>query len=370
MSFPLPPKPRCRLCDLEVAEKVIGEGSLALVRIATEKATGKRFALKAFDRGILRSNHKEADVTIEEHCLRRANHPGIVKIYASFRDEAWHYFTLELCPGGDLWTMVRHVGCEEHLARHYLSQILEVVQYLRDASIVHRDLKAENVLIGAKGNCKLIDFGSAKDLANPQVKGAGTHNFKTVMQDYVGTSHFMAPEVVKNQCSDFRSDTWSLGCLVFEVLTGMPPFYGGTLCRVYKKISRAQLDLPAHWLSAAATDLILRMVVQDPDARLGGHDLRELEEHPFFGLGFAGAHKRAAPVRSLEEMCLRHIGRHWKELGERAQLLAAKETKLRQEAVSTLQRMADVHELMARVFDGGKADEGETSLSEEDGEDP
>jgi len=337
------------------------------VRICIEKVSGKRFALKAFDRHILRSNHKDADVTIEEHCLRRANHPGIVKLHASFRDEEFHYFTLDLCPGGELWALIRNVGCEEHLARHYFSQIMEVIQYLRDAHIVHRDLKAENVLIGPRGNCKLIDFGSAKDLANPQVKGAGTHNFKSVMQDTVGTPYFMAPEVVKNKGSDFRSDTWSLGCLIFQVLTGLLPFYGGTVCRIYKKICRAegpQLDLPDHWLSSEAKNLIEGMVVKDPSKRLGGCDLHELEEHPFFGITFAGAQSRSAPVRTLEEMCIRHIGRRWKEKFREGTLLfataAVDKSLLRQEALSKLMRIAEVDELV-----GGKADEGETTFSED-----
>lgn len=368
MSFPLPPRLRRRLTDFEVTKEVIGTGSLSSVRRCREKTSGTCFALKAFDRHILRSNHKEADVTIEEHCLRRANHPGIVKLHSSFRDEEFHYFTLDLCPGGELWTLVRNVGCEENLARHYLAQLIEVVQYLRDAQIVHRDLKAENVLIGPRGNVKLIDFGSAKDLANPQVKGAGIHNFKSVMQDTVGTPYFMAPEVVKNKGSDFRSDTWSLGCVVFQVLTGLLPFYGGTVCRVYKKICHSdgpQLDLPQHWLSPHATDLIRRMVVKDPDARLGCRDFRELEEHPFFGIPFAGAYARPAPVRTLEEMCIRQIGRRWKEKFEDIAVpftsAATAAKSLRQEALRKLQRIADVYELV-----GGKADEGETSFSEDE----
>ncbi|CAE7314675.1 Pdpk1 [Symbiodinium microadriaticum] len=347
MSFPLPPKPRRRLADFDVDPEVIGDGSLALVRVAQEKASGKRYALKAFDRRLLRSNHKEADVTIEEHCLRRANHPGIVKLHASFRDEEWHYFTLELCPGGELWSLSRAIGCPESLGRHCLCQVFEAVQYLRDARIVHRDLKAENVLIGPRGNCKLIDFGSARDLANPQVKGAGTRNFKTVMEEYVGTSNFMAPEVVKNLSSDFRSDTWSLGCLVFQVLAGLPPFHGGSIVRVYKKISKGVLEFPSKWLKDDAVDLIQSMVVKDPDARLGAKDLREVEEHPFFrGLGFKDAHRRPAPVCTLREMCLRQIGLRWHKFGEPALTWARSQPSLIPQVLASLERVAEVSDLL------------------------
>ncbi|CAE8641763.1 unnamed protein product [Polarella glacialis] len=217
------------------------------------------------------------------------------------------------------------------------------------------------------GNCKLIDFGSAKDLANPQVKGAGTRNFKSSMEEYVGTPNFMAPEVVRNLASDFRSDTWSLGCLVFQVLTGLPPFYGGSLLRVYKKICAVRLELPEHWLLPEARDLIGCMLVKDPDARLGCTELQEIQAHPYFAdfipgcplldRPWEGAHRRSAPVLSLEEMCIRRLGRRWAQLGARAQGFAALEG-VRPQVRSNLLRLAEVQELVA-----GKANDGSTSSS-------
>merc|ERR1712118_440369 len=97
--------------------------------------------------------------------------------------------------------------------------------------IVHRDLKAENVLLGECGNCKLVDFGSAKDLWNPHIKGAGTKAWKAQLEGNVGTPNFMAPEVIDNKGSDHRSDTWSLGCMLWQLLTGLPPF-GSNLLKV------------------------------------------------------------------------------------------------------------------------------------------
>jgi len=282
---------------------------LSTVHVAVERATGKRFALKVFDRKVLRSNRKDADVAMEEHCLRRANHPGVVKLHACFRDGEAAYLALELCPGGELWALARGSGCPERLARHYLAQLLEALAYLRDAGIVHRDLKAENVLLSAENRAKLVDFGSAKDLANPHVKGAGTVSFKRVLEDNVGTPNFMAPEVIRNKCSDFRSDVWSLGCTVFQVLSGAPPFGGGDLARVYSRALAARLAFPPG-IPGEARDLISRMVVTEPGARLGAASVRELRAHAFFacspGLGpcFEGAHRLAAPVPSLEEQCL------------------------------------------------------------------
>mmetsp|Transcript_104410 Transcript_104410/g.336676 ORF Transcript_104410/g.336676 Transcript_104410/m.336676 type:complete len:364 (-) Transcript_104410:159-1250(-) len=347
MSFPLPVRNRRRADDFTIG-RLLGEGSLSTVHVAVERATGKRFALKVFDRKVLRSNRKDADVAMEEHCLRRANHPGVVKLHACFRDGEAAYLALELCPGGELWALARGSGCPERLARHYLAQLLEALAYLRDAGIVHRDLKAENVLLSAENRAKLVDFGSAKDLANPHVKGAGTVSFKRVLEDNVGTPNFMAPEVIRNKCSDFRSDVWSLGCTVFQVLSGAPPFGGGDLARVYSRALAARLAFPPG-IPGEARDLISRMVVTEPGARLGAASVRELRAHAFFacspGLGpcFEGAHRLAAPVPSLEELCLRAVGCRWASLGPRARAwAAARSGRLRREAEEALARFQEV----------------------------
>jgi len=195
MTYPLEPKRRLHATDFAFG-KVIGTGCLSMVSVGVHKDTGKSFAVKVLDRSSLRSQKKEADVVVEEHCLRRLNHPGIVKLFGTFRDEGSHYFVLEHCPGGELWDVVKDVGCEDRRARQWLSQVIEAVSYLRDARVVHRDIKAENVMLGACGTCKLIDFGTAKDLHNPQVKGSGTPGApnKPPMEDHVGTVNFMSPQ--------------------------------------------------------------------------------------------------------------------------------------------------------------------------------
>jgi len=346
MSFPLPPRNRRRADDFDIGSR-LGEGSLSTVFVAVERASGTKFALKVFDRKVLRSNRKDADVAMEEHCLRRANHPGIVKLHASFRDSEAAYLVLELCSHGELWTQVKDVGCPDRLARHYLSQVCEAASYLRDARIVHRDLKAENIMLASGGVAKLADFGTAKDLANPHLKGSGTHAFKRTLEDNVGTPNFMAPEVIQNRSSDFRSDTWSLGCLAFQVLTGVPPFAGGDVSEVYRRALAARLTFPPG-VHNDARDLIGRVVVHDPDARLGAADMRELREHRYLAAGcsplgprFEGAHRQRAPVPSLEDLCLRVIGRRWEHL--RASVLpwvANERGRLREHARLTLERFA------------------------------
>lgn len=368
MTYPLPTKLSRRVDDFFVKD-LLGEGSLSTVHLAVDRITKRRLALKIFDRSALRSNKKDADVTMEEHCLRRLNHPGVAKLFASFRDGHAAYLVVELCPGGELWAIVKDVGCSDRCARHYFAQIIEAVSYLRDAQIVHRDIKAENVMIGEEGNAKLIDFGSAKDLANPNVKGAGTVSFKKVQWDNVGTPNFMAPEVIRNKFSDFRSDIWSLGCTIFQVITGMPPFGGGDICRVYKLALAARLSYPSS-INADARNLISRMVVRDPNDRLGGADIRELRAHQYFasfparklGSRFEGAHCRAAPVLSLEESCLRAIGRRWAQVGQSMPAwVKANHGQLRNEAQTVLSQFAEVDAILH------PAEKSPSSSDQEDG---
>lgn len=309
------------------------------------------------------STQPSAQPVQQEHCLRRLNHPSIVKLHASFRDEEAHCLALELCPGGELWALVKDVGFSEPLARHYLAQVCEAVSYLRDARIVHRDLKAENVMISGAGSCKLVDFGTAKDLANPHIKGSGTQSFKKVLEHYVGTPNFMAPEVIHNKSSDFRSDTWSLGCMVYQVLLGLPPFYSMSEYKVYKRIDSMRLKMLGG-ISEVAQDLITRMMVKDPDARLGATDMKQIQEHPFFAMAnFNGAHRRSAPVRTLEDCCLRHVGRRWEQLGTRVKSwMSEPECSVRQEALETLRRFDEVATTVEKK--GQHAPSSETSNSD------
>merc|ERR1719230_232485 len=188
--------------------------------------------------------------------------------------------------------------------------------YLRQARIVHRDIKAENVLLTDKSVVKLIDFGTAKDLENPHIKGAGNANSRRTFHDYVGTPQFMPPEVIENKFTDFRSDTWSLGCFFFQVVAGIPPFHGLSEYASFQRVMALDLQFPPG-MPERPRDMISRILVKEADERLGALDIEELKAHPFWegGQCFKAAHLRPRPVLSLAEYCLRRIGKSWKELG-------------------------------------------------------
>lgn len=312
MSFPVLPFQRHRDTDFDIGE-LYGRGTYTSVYQATETATGRTFAMKVVDRYRCSRLKKTKDVEMERHCLRRTNHPNIIKMRSWFSDTMCVYVVLEECVGGELWDVVKTVGCPDTLARHYLVQLINGVEYLREARIVHRDLKAENIMLSATGVLKIIDFGTAKDLENPHIKGAGNASRHKVLEDYVGTPQFMPVEVIENKCTDFRSDTWSLGCTVYQVLTGCPPFHAASEYLVFCRIMEMDLARPPG-VREDAWDLITRMVVKEPDSRLGAHNLDDVKGHPYFqGCVFPGAHTRPKPVLSLVDLCLQKVGREIKQ---------------------------------------------------------
>jgi serine/threonine protein kinase len=167
----------------------------------------------------------------------------------------------------------------EWRAKVFLRQLVTAVEYMHRAGIAHRDIKAENVLIGRDGkSVKLIDFGSSRDLLNPKVEGSGTFTFKWTFKNYVGTPNFMAPEAIGNSENDCVSDVWSLGCTFFQVLQGIPPFSAGS---EYLVLLRSKsIDLLFHpSVSAEAEELIKAMVVEDRTKRIRMDDVKR---HKFF----------------------------------------------------------------------------------------
>lgn len=141
---------------------------------------------------------------------------------------------MESCLGGELWTLLRDRGhFDESTTRFYTSCVIEAFCYLHSRSIIYRDLKPENMLLDQFGYIKLTDFGFAKKLYPP---GRKTWTF-------CGTPEYVAPEVILNRGHDFSADYWSLGVLMFELLTGTPPFTGPDPMKTYTIILKGSHNI-------------------------------------------------------------------------------------------------------------------------------
>ena len=214
------------------------------------------------------------------------NHLNIISYYGTTKDEFKIYFLYEYIKGEDLQKKIGNYGLKsEQLVKFYFIQILNSIKYLHSLNIPHRDIKPDNIMITEdKKKIKLIDFGSSCDLDNLSNEKAYDEIIKKekvqkkIFKYFIGTPGFIAPECIHNKFSDKRSDYWSLGCLLYNLLTGFPPFLGESTFDILEKASEGKYIFPNGILSNDAIDLINKIIIVDADKRL---NIDQMLSHPF-----------------------------------------------------------------------------------------
>lgn len=160
-----------------------------------------------------------------------AGHPFITTLQASFSDRESLYMLLDYVPGGELFSYLRKFRrFDEPTARFYAAEIVLVLEFLHEeqGGVAYRDLKPENLLLDAEGHIKLVDFGFAKRLGNKGDRPVETYTL-------CGTPEYLAPEVIQNKGHTAAVDWWALGILIYEFLTGYPPFWHQNPIEIYKQ---------------------------------------------------------------------------------------------------------------------------------------
>ncbi|KAL0382232.1 UNVERIFIED_CONTAM: Serine/threonine-protein kinase AtPK2/AtPK19 [Sesamum calycinum] len=183
------------------------------------------------------------------------------------------YLVLDFVNGGHLFFQLYHQGLfREDLGRIYAAEIVSAVAHLHAHGIMHRDLKPENILLDAEGHAMLTDFGLAKQFDE-----------ETRSNSMCGTLEYMAPEIILGKGHDKAADWWSVGILLYEMLTGKPPFVGGNRQKIQQKILKDKLKLPA-FLSSDAHSLLKGLLQKDASKRLGSgpRGSAEIKGHKWF----------------------------------------------------------------------------------------
>lgn len=262
--------------------KLLGLGSYSKVVKATKKDTGVIYALKIMDKLHIVKENKTACVKLERVILDQLDHPGIVRLYFTFQDAHYLYMGLECCEGGELFDQIqRKKNLSLNEAGFYASELVEVIEYLHGQGLVHRDLKPENLLLTKEGHLKVADFGSAKTLkpSNGLLQNMPDDKSCTL----VGTAEYVAPEVLNSHPVTAGVDLWALGCILYQMLVGRPPFKCATEYLTFQKIMARDFEFPA-FLSLEAKDLINQLLDLDPNKRPGSgrNGFVALKAHPFF----------------------------------------------------------------------------------------
>ncbi|KEZ41325.1 cGMP-dependent protein kinase [Scedosporium apiospermum] len=279
-------QPKVSLKDFRLI-RTLGTGTFARVCLvkpadAPEDDHDSVYALK-----ILRKSEvirlKQLDHVRNERAVLSdvSGHPFITRLIASFSDRDSVYMLLDYIPGGEVFTYLRRMRrFDEPTARFYIAELVLVLEYLHETQggVAYRDLKPENLLLDKDGHIKLVDFGFAKRLGREGDRPGETYTL-------CGTPEYLAPEVIQNKGHTTAVDWWALGILLYEFLTGYPPFWHQNPIEIYKQIVDKAVVFPSEpALSAEAKDLIRQFCTVDRSKRLGNISggAARIKEHPFF----------------------------------------------------------------------------------------
>lgn len=252
--------------------KVIGRGSFGKVMQVRKKDTQKIYALKALRKAYIISKCEVTHTLAERTVLARVDCPFIVPLKFSFQSPEKLYLVLAFINGGELFYHLQHEGrFSLARSRFYIAELLCALDSLHKLDVIYRDLKPENILLDYQGHIALCDFG----LCKLNMKD----NDKT--DTFCGTPEYLAPEILLGQGYNKTVDWWTLGILLYEMMTGLPPYYDENVPVMYKKILQQPLLFPDGF-DPVAKDLLIGLLSRDPNRRLGINGTSEICNHPFF----------------------------------------------------------------------------------------
>ncbi|RZC35167.1 aurora kinase A [Asbolus verrucosus] len=258
---------RWTLADFDIG-KPLGKGKFGSVYLGREKQSKFVVALKVLFKNAIKDYNIEHQVRREIEIQSHLRHDNILRMYGYFHDECRVYIILEYAPNGTCYKALQAAPDKrfpEEVCARYIAQIADALRYCHTKKVIHRDIKPENLLICAKGQIKIADFGWS------------VHAPSSRRTTLCGTLDYLPPEMVMGKTHNEKVDLWSLGVLCFEFLTGKPPFEAVSYEESYRNISKAYYKFPPY-VSEGAQDLIKRLLVVNPNKRL---ELDEVLRHPW-----------------------------------------------------------------------------------------
>ncbi|XP_042634179.1 MAP/microtubule affinity-regulating kinase 3 isoform X5 [Cyprinus carpio] len=236
--------------------KTIGKGNFAKVKLARHILTGREVAIKIIDKTQLNPTSLQK-LFREVRIMKILNHPNIVKLFEVIETEKTLYLVMEYASGGEVFDyLVAHGRMKEKEARAKFRQIVSAVQYCHQKHIVHRDLKAENLLLDADMNIKIADFGFSNEFT-----------IGNKLDTFCGSPPYAAPELFQGKKYDGPEvDVWSLGVILYTLVSGSLPFDGQNLKELRERVLRGKYRIP-FYMSTDCENLLKRFLVLNPVKR-------------------------------------------------------------------------------------------------------
>ncbi|KAJ3009647.1 Map microtubule affinity-regulating kinase [Thoreauomyces humboldtii] len=264
-------------------EKNVGEGNFAKVRLATHTLTGEKVAVKIIDKSKLDKTTSKK-LFREVRIMKLLSHPHIVRLYEVIDTPKELYLIMEYAAGGEIFDyLVAHGRMKEKEARRHFRQIVGAIDYCHSLHVIHRDLKAENLLLDAAMNVKIADFGFSNQFSPGQR-----------LNTWCGSPPYAAPELFQGkEYSGPEVDIWSLGVVLYVLVCGALPFDGSTLAKLRARVLAGKFKVP-FYMSTDCERLVKRMLQLDPTKRI---TLEQVQDDKWFTEGHE--HDAAANAAAL-----------------------------------------------------------------------
>ncbi|XP_011863456.1 PREDICTED: serine/threonine-protein kinase Nek5-like [Vollenhovia emeryi] len=237
--------------DYYTFESVLGKGTFGTVYLVRRKKDSKPFVIKAQDLNAV--NHSPSERTLDEiQCLQKLRHPNIVFYYGAWKKDNYSYILLEYATRCTLKDLLekRDIPLNEEDALYLFSQVTLGVHHIHSNKILHRDLKPENIMLtGSRGDIvKIGDFGLSKSIQENSITC------------HAGSYYYMAPEVLSVRPYELKCDIWSMGVILYEMVTKRSPFPATNLAEITKLVRNNPPQPLPHWLSPSIVNLISKML--------------------------------------------------------------------------------------------------------------
>jgi len=261
---------RVKVNDFE-SLNVIGKGSFGKVLQVRYKKTGEIFAMNVLSKKTIIDRRELEHTKAEKSILMKLQSPFLVRLHYSFQTADKLYFVMDFVNGGELfYHLQKEKTFSPRRVQFYGAEIVLGLEYLHKQGIIYRDLKPENLLLTGDGHICMTDFGISKE-------GLDCKDSRTAT--FCGTPEYLAPEVLEGKGYGKEVDWWSFGTLMYEMFTGLPPFYSEDVQLMYSKIMNAKLKFPNN-IPPEAVSLIEGLLERSPAKRLA--EPEAIKAHPYF----------------------------------------------------------------------------------------